>query len=333
MEKTTVYEPLGLSAGKSEAMHEVLIVACFGVSDAAAGSGADDYLAGAPPEETGVAPSRAAAHFEMGLPPAPIPIGCRAAGTVTAIGAGVPIASVLTASITAISVSDLHPEASSAIRAGDLFMEMSIIDQQRPTDRRPGPGSLAEGSADLKEARAGAGADGPIRGDQAGVRAGRLRRGLSPRLIERAFSQSATLPPLPRSPEGLERDVEPGRDDRQGVEYRDRRRGHDRRQQSFADVAVGQHQPSQGEEGQPEVRQAVGQHPRLGIRLVEEHEVAQPAQAEPGISTRVGRQLGDGPAEEDPRSLGFRKREPSRLLVGPGQGDVVDVARLVTGFP
>ena len=45
----------------------------------------------------------------MGLP-APVPNRTLGGGTVVAIGAGVPIASVLTAWMTAISVSDSHPD-------------------------------------------------------------------------------------------------------------------------------------------------------------------------------------------------------------------------------
>ena len=77
--------------------------------------------------------------------------------------------------------------------------------------------------------------------------------------------------------------------------------------------------PSEGEQGQPEVRHPIDQQPRLGIRLVEEDEVPQPPQAEPRVSPRVGRQLGQRPTEQDPRPLGLGDRaEPA--LVGLASG-------------
>ena len=95
---------------------------------------------------------------------------------------------------------------------------------------------------------------------------------------------------------------------------------------------TGQEQPHDGEEGQAEVRQAIDQHPRLGIGLVEEHEVAEPAQAEPRY--RHGSAARSASARRNRiRDRSGSETEPSRRLVGLRQGDVVDVAGLVAGLP
>ena len=127
-----------------------------------------------------------------------------------------------------------------------------------------------------------------------------------------AIVSNASLPPCRRaggSPEAeqrLERDVKPGRDDRERVEDHDQATdGHDRRHQALPERRTGQQKPEPAEERQPQVRHAIGQHPRLGIGLIEEDEIPKPPQAEPAIATGVGFELRQGTTEQDPRALGL----------------------------
>ena len=73
--------------------------------------------------------------------------------------------------------------------------------------------------------------------------------------------------------------------------------------------------PADRQDGQPEVRQPIGQYPRLGVRLVEEDEVAEPAQAEPGYRHGSAAEVGQRPTEQDARPLRLRDRA-QRAIVG-----------------
>jgi len=89
------------------------------------------------------------------------------------------------------------------------------------------------------------------------------------------------------------------------MEKGDQESGHDRRPQSSADVAGGEPQPEQGGHRERQMADPVNPHPRLGIGLVEQPEVAEPTQAKLPVPTRAVAQLVDRPPEQDPRSLGL----------------------------
>jgi len=76
----------------------------------------------------------------------------------------------------------------------------------------------------------------------------------------------------------------------------------------------------------------VSPHPRFGIGLVEQPEVAEPAQAKLPVPARAVAQFVDRPPEQDPRSLGLGDGTKQHEVL-TGQGDVIDVARLVPGGP
>lgn len=126
--------------------------------------------------------------------------------------------------------------------------------------------------------------------------------------------------------------MKPGRDDGQRMEEGDQENGHDRRPQSSADVAGGEPQPEQGGHRERQMADPVNPHPRLGIGRVEQPEVAEPTQAKLPVPTRAVVQLIDRPPEQDPRSLGLGNGT-KQLEVLTGQGDVIDVTRLVPGGP
>ena len=50
--------------------------------------------------------------------------------------------------------------------------------------------------------------------------------------------------------------------------------------------------PDRREDRQSQVRQPIGQHPRLGVGLIEEDEITQPAQTEPDVPRGVGLEVG-----------------------------------------
>ena len=109
MEKTTVYELLALIGGRSEAMHEGLIIPLSGIMMPLILVPTIILLVHRQKRREWHHQERLRA-LEMGLPASGDPIGALGGGTVIAIGAGVPVASVLTAWMTTISVSDSDPD-------------------------------------------------------------------------------------------------------------------------------------------------------------------------------------------------------------------------------
>jgi len=116
------------------------------------------------------------------------------------------------------------------------------------------------------------------------------------------------------------------------MEEADGRGGQERRRQPRTRVAAGKDQAEERQGREAEVAQPVGQHPRLGIGLVEEPEVAEPSQTKPKVPAGLRGQLADRPAEEDSRPLGLG-HGAEELSIFRGQGDVVEVARLVPRGP
>ena len=72
-----------------------------------------------------------------------------------------------------------------------------------------------------------------------------------------------------------------------------------------ADLGAGEAKPQDRDDQEPEMADSIGQHPGLGIGLVEEPEVAEPPQAKLQVACRSLPQLADRPAEEDARPLGL----------------------------
>ena len=78
--------------------------------------------------------------------------------------------------------------------------------------------------------------------------------------------------------------MEPGRDDRQGVEQSDQGGRQDCGGEAPANLTLGAPEPCDGEKSQGDVARAIESVPGLGVSLVEEHEVPQAAEAEPGVA-------------------------------------------------
>ena len=113
-----------------------------------------------------------------------------------------------------------HPGNRSRLHAGPRRgLGLRLPDQHRRPGLEPGAGDHDP------SAGAGHGAWRRVRDGQAAVRARRLRRGVQPRL---SVPRAARPPRQPRGGpdrhQRLDRDVEPRRDDRQGVEEAIRRR-------------------------------------------------------------------------------------------------------------
>src|SRR5208283_4175273 len=98
----------GLIGGKSEAMHEVLIITLFGIMMPLFLVPTIIFLVHRQKKREWHHQERLRA-LEMGLP-ASAPDRTLGGGTVVAIGAGVPMASVLTAWMTTMSIPDTHPD-------------------------------------------------------------------------------------------------------------------------------------------------------------------------------------------------------------------------------
>ena len=155
--------------------------------------------------------------------------GAVGSGGVAAIGAGVPMASVLAAFLTGLTWEPTTPDdvpipavawgCAVLISAGGLHHQLRDLahlqarTQTRARTQPPPPRSTPRSRSSTRMRSTWWGA---------GVEATRPVWPLSHR-VKPAAPQIAI--------KRLERDVEPGRDDRQGVEQRDRRRGGDRRQQ------------------------------------------------------------------------------------------------------
>ena len=167
--------------------------------------------------------------------------GAVGSGGVAAIGAGVPIASVLAAFLTSLTWEPTTPTdvpmpavawgCAVLISAGGLTTSFVLALLQARTQRELN-----------STAAAALNAEKPVFDPDD------VRRGGVPRLRRRGGSGRSPTATTPAAAQiaikRLERDVESGRDDRQGVEYRDRRRGGDRRQQPPPGRGTGQEQPS-----------------------------------------------------------------------------------------
>lgn len=68
------------------------------------------------------------------------------------------------------------------------------------------------------------------------------------------------------------------------------------------------------------------------VGFVEEDEVAEAAEAEAGVSAGLGAEVGEGALEEEAGAGGLGETREGAVIFG-GEGDVVEVAGLVSGQP